>query len=153
MQAELTLPDSQFEGGIAINEVLAVTARLGDLLRRESEFLRQMNISAAAGLQDEKLKLTSWLEAQQKLINVKPELRDLITEEERLAIEELAVEFNDAVADNFQQVSIARMINQKVVQAMTDALRDTQHPTIYNAQGASALKAETMISYNLDQKA
>lgn len=149
----MELPEIQLGDSIPVNEVIAVTARLTDVLRLESEYLRVMNIREAGKLQDEKIRLTSWLEAQQKLISIRPELRDFIAAEERKAMEEVAVEFADAVEDNFRQVSIARVVNQKVVQAITDAMREQNSVATYNAQGANSTAGNASLSYNLNQRA
>ncbi len=154
MENELVLPELQMTDAIVIHEVMAVTSRLADVLRRESDFLKQMNIGEAGKLQDEKIKLTAWLEAQKKLIAIRPELRDQISPQEREELEAIIEDFTDAMEENFRQVSIARVVNQKVVQAITESMREQQQLNTYNAYGTNTSRmSSAALSYNLNQKA
>lgn len=154
MTVKLELPELSIHDGIQVNEMVAVTARLTELLRAESQELRAMRIRAVGEMQEEKNMLISWLEAQKKIIALTPEMKDRLSEQERAEMTRVAEDFAVAVEENYHQASIARAVNQRVVQAINDSVRSNEHVNTYNAYGATRNGPTTAgLPFNVNQKA
>ena len=154
MTVKLELPEIAIHDSIQVNELVAVTARLTEVLREESKELRAMRIRAVGELQDEKNKLIGWLEAQKKIIALTPEMKDRLSEAERAEMARVAEDFAVAVEENYHQASIARAVNQRVVQAINDSAHSSEHVNTYNAYGATRNGvASAGLPFNVNQKA
>lgn len=154
MTVKLELPELAIHDTIQVNELVAVTARLTEVLRAESLELRAMRIRAVGEMQDEKNKLIGWLEAQKKIIALTPEMKDRLSEEERAEMARVAEAFAVAVEENYHQASIARAVNQRVVQAINDSVRSNEHVNTYNAYGNTRnTVSSTGLPFNVNQKA
>ena len=154
MTTTLELPEIALQDSIQVNELVAVTARLTEVLREESKQLKAMRIRAVGEIQEEKHKLISWLEAQKKIIALNPSMKDQLSDEERAAMAQVAEVFAQAVEENYHQASIARAVNQRVVQAINDSVRDRDHVNTYNAYGTTRGTVSTAgLPFNVNQKA
>lgn len=154
MTVKLELPELTLQDSIQVTEVVAVTARLTELLREESKELKAMRIRAVGALQDEKNKLISWLEAQKKMIMLNPQMKDHLSDAERANMSNVAEDFARAAEENYHQASIARAVNQRVVQAITDSVRERDHVNTYNALGTTRDQGGTTgLPFNVNQKA
>ncbi len=148
------LPPIEIGDSVQVEEIVAVTRRLTELLAEESMHLRAMRIKPVATLKEEKNRLIGWLEAQQKIIAINPSMRDSMSEEEREVIASIGAEFAQAVEENYHQASIARAVNQRVVQAMMEAVRDQHALPLYSASGAQARPTSgSSYQLNLNQQA
>lgn len=154
MTVKLELPELTLHDTIQVNELVAVTARLTEVLREESKELRAMRIRAVGEMQDEKNMLISWLEAQKKIIALTPEMKDRLSEKERADMTRVAEDFAVAVEENYHQASIARAVNQRVVQAINDSVRSSEHVNTYNAYGSTRNTVTGGgLPFNVNQKA
>lgn len=140
-------------GDIDVYELITVTANLKDLLERETEYLRSMEIKEVARLQEEKQKLTKLMETYQRLISARPELLRSLDADSREELAELSDQFSRALAENMRRTAVARAVNQRVVQAMMEVVTENQHAGTYNKYGSSALPGDMAVSFNLNQKA
>ena len=140
-------------GDVDIYELLTVTARLKELLSRETEHLKLMQVAELARLQDEKQRLVKTMEAFQRLIAARPELVRALDEDSRAELAELSYAFQRVVAENMQRVAIARAVNQRVVDAIMEVVRENQHAGTYNQRGSTAMPANLSVSFNLNQQA
>lgn len=154
MSTKLELPEITLHDAIQVSELVAVTARLTEVLREESKQLKTMRIRAVGEMQDEKSKLISWLEAQKKIIALTPGMKDRLSEEDRAQMAKVAEEFARAVEENYHQASIARAVNQRVVQAINDAAQSSEHVNTYNAYGTTrGTVSSAGLPFNVNQKA
>ena len=112
-----------------------------------------MQIKKVAPLHDEKMRLTQRLEAYQRALDANPKAlgeNDPALEQQFVALSE---EFNAIVKDNFRLNAVARTVNLRVVQAISDALFEEQRPAVYNRQGTASMTGDLTMSFNLNQRA
>lgn len=140
-------------GDVDVYELITVTARLKDLLVRETAHLKAMEIKEIARLQEEKQKLTKTMETYQKLIKTRPELVRALDEDSRAELSELTEEFSKAVAENMQRTAVARAVNQRVVQAIMDVVTENQHAGTYTKYGTNHAPSGMSVSFNLNERA
>lgn len=137
----------------SVDELMDVTEQLADLLDEESEYLRTMQLQRLAPLHEEKIRLTQMMEQYQQLLATKPEIVQQASPEARERFAALAAEFTEIVKENFRLNAVARTVNQRVVQAISDAMFETQRPSTYNRQGNTSMSGGLAMSLNLNQKA
>jgi flagellar biosynthesis/type III secretory pathway chaperone len=156
MTSMMNLPEISLDDSLKVDELIAVTARLTVLLKEESAHLKAMRIRAVAPLQEEKNRLISWLETQKKIIALNPHMKNDFSPQQQKKMSEVAEEFSRAVEENYHQTSIARAVNQRLVQAVADAVNEQTHVGTYNAYGAArnamSLGAQGL-PFNVNQKA
>ena len=140
-------------GDVDIYELITVTARLKELLTRETEHLKRMEVKELAKLADEKQKLTRVMENYQRLIRQRPELVQALDAESREELVQLTDDFARTVSENLQRTAVARAVNMRVAQAIMEVVTENQHAGTYNKSGSSALPANLSVSFNLNQKA
>lgn len=140
-------------GDVDVYELITITARLRDLLVRETAHLKAMEIQEIAKLQEEKQKLTKLMDAYQKLIQKRPELVRMLDADSRAELTELAAEFSRALAENMQRTAVARAVNQRVVQAIREVVTESNHAGTYNKYGTTLAPSNMAISFNLNQRA
>lgn len=136
-----------------VEGLMQATLRLSDVMAEESSALREMRIQDLPKFQDEKLKLAETLEAYQQKLAGDPSfaqsLDPALKEELALLTDDLA--FN--VEDNFRRVSAAKMINQRIMQVIMDAVNEGARPGTYGPNGQAANAGTATLSMKLDQRA
>ena len=118
-----------------IQEVIALTSRLAQLLSEESELLGTMKVSKIEELQKEKVFLMNMLDAQRKLIDQHPNTLDTIPSRDKKDLEEVAEVFNHILAENHRKLLLAREVNRKIVKAISDAVKQKTSKRVYNRKG------------------
>lgn len=146
------LPDVPSFDALPIEEMIEVTGRLTELLNQEVLLLEQMNVTQAGELQPEKIALTQVLEAQKRLIEMQPELIDEVSDDDRAALRGSIEVFNKALQRNVRLVAVAKAVNQRVVQAVLDALAEQQSTGAYTKSGVTAAAAPQGVSISLNQQ-
>lgn len=150
-QENAVLPAMQAD--VDIYELITVTARLKELLSRETEHLKRMEVKEMAKLADEKQKLTKIMENYQRLIHQRPELVLALDADSREELGQLTQEFTRVVSENLQRTAVARAVNMRVAQAIMEVVTENQHAGTYNRNGSAALPSNLSVSFNLNQKA
>lgn len=140
-------------GDVDIYELITVTARLKELLSRETEHLKRMEVKELSKLADEKQKLTKIMESYQRLIRQRPELIQALDADSREELAQLTDDFARTVSENLQRTAVARAVNMRVAQAIMEVVTENQHAGTYNKSGSAALPANMSVSFNLNQKA
>ncbi len=135
-----------------IHDLLAVTVKLKDILSRETEQLKQMKVKEMGVLQQEKARLTKLLESYQSLLKANPKALGELDEEMREELEFEMEEFTRIVDENYRRVTVARAVNQRIVQAILDVVTEEQHAGTYTKQGVASAP-NMALSFNLNQKA
>lgn len=138
---------------VDVYELITVTARLKELLSRETEHLKRMEVKEMAKLADEKQKLTKIMESYQRLIHQRPELIQALDADSRAELSELTEDFTRVVSENLQRTAVARAVNMRVAQAIMEVVTENQHAGTYNRNGSTGLPANMSVSFNLNQKA
>ncbi len=147
------LPQAHAIKVLSIDELMQATLRLSDLLQEESQLIQEMRFKDLPKLQEEKIKLTALLEMyQQRLATDASFVRsadEKVREELLLLTDDLAY----TVEENFRQVSTARAVNSRIMQAMMDVMNDQHRPGTYGRTGAATGTGDMALSMNLNQKA
>lgn len=120
---------------VDIQGVITLTARLAQLLAEEVDLLADMKISKIEALQQEKLFLTSALDVQRKLIDQHPYLIDTIPSQDKKDLQEVVDVFNTILEENHRKLLLAKEINHKVVQAITQVVKENTLSKAYGETG------------------
>lgn len=136
---------------INISSVMAITARLAQLLAQEADLLAAMKIQDIAPLQKEKIMLTKAIELQLQRIQKYPEMLDFITDEERAELRDLVEIFDEVKAENYTRLLAAREVNQRVVEAITEAVNEQNRKPTYTEGGVNDRQFDS-ISVTLDKR-
>lgn len=140
-------------GGMDLDELMDVTARLADVLEEETQHLQRMEIDALAKLQDKKVELTLLLEAYQRTLKAQPDLLKHADSGKLEQFSQLTDELTALVEENFRRTAVARAVNQRVVQTIIETVSEHNRPGTYNRYGNSSLKQDMSLSFNLNHKA
>lgn len=135
------------------SEIIILTSRLAHVLAVEADLLDEMKVAQIAVLQDEKVKLTNALEAIKKQINKHPEWMKEISDEQREDIFEVISVFNIILEENYQRLTMARLVNQKVIEAISDVVCETAKNDLYDHKGLSNQHPVEPISLTINEQA
>lgn len=136
---------------LKIKDVITLTARLAQVLAEEVDLLGQMKISEIDALQREKLFLVSALDAQRKLIDRNPHLAETIPSQDRKDLQEVVDVFNNILEENHQKLLLAKEINHKIVQAITDVVKQSTRSKTYDGKGSTGQAPYETLSVTLDK--
>lgn len=134
-----------------MQDVVTVAARLAQVLAEEVDLLNEMKISKIEALQQEKIFLTNALEAQRRLIDQHPYLRETIPSQDKSDMEEIAVVFQNILEENHRKLLVAKEVNVKVVEAIRDVVRETTQSRTYNGNGYAGIAAFNTLSVTLNK--
>lgn len=147
------LPQAPVMQPISLRELTQAAQRLAELLMQEGEHLRTMQVGELAALQEEKLRLTRQLETAQAHIAADKNFLANARPGEREELLLLADDLAYAVEENFRHASVARAVNRRVMQAITDVMSDQQRPATYDRMGLANSKSNLTLSLNLNERA
>lgn len=134
-----------------VQDVVMLTARLAQLLAEEVDLLGEMKIKKIETLQQEKIFLTNALEAQRKLIDRHPYIMDTIPSRDKKDLEEVAIVFQGILDENHRKLLLAKEINHKIVQAITEVVKETTQSRTYNGGGYTGMAAFNTMSITLNK--
>lgn len=134
-----------------MQDVITLTARLAQLLAEEVDLLGDMKVKRIEALQQEKIFLTNALDAQRKLIERHPYMMDTIPSRDKKDLEEVAAVFENILEENHRKLLMAKEINHKVVQAITDVVKETTQSRTYNGSGYTGMAAFNTLSVTLNK--
>lgn len=137
---------------LKIQDVITLTARLAQLLAQEVDLLKEMKIKDIEALQNEKIFITNALEAQRKLLSKHPHMLDTIPSQDRHDLEAVADVFNDILAENQRKLLLAREVNNKIVSAIKEVVREHTTSKTYNGGGATHYAQFENMSVTLDSQ-
>lgn len=124
----------------SLTELLVLTRRLTQLVIEEASLLKQMKVSEVASIQIEKNAVATVLEKQQKLLRENAELRASLTDSDKAALKEVAVEFDSAIQNYQRELFKARKVNELVIGKMVDALQEHVNKNrAYNKNGNKSM--------------
>ncbi|MEK9753049.1 MAG: hypothetical protein VW338_07550 [Rhodospirillaceae bacterium] len=122
-----------------LNDLITVTGRLVELLKRENEALRAHKSSVVHELLDEKTALSRVYENRFKSLAEHPELLAETDQGLRDQLAELAGEVEGLMAENAKLLRAAIEANRRVVELIADAVRNQQPSAgTYSADAVTA---------------
>lgn len=135
---------------VDVDSVIALTARLAQVLAEEADLLAEMRVREIEGLQKEKLQLLDALEAQKRFIDRNPEVMADVSDEEALELAQIIEIFQTVMKENHRRLLIAREVNKKVVEAIADVMADAAKNGMYDKKGMPE-RVDGSLSMNLNQ--
>lgn len=137
---------------LKVQNVITLTARLAQILAEEVDLLSQMKVADIKALQAEKLFLINALDAQRKLVDKHPQLLETIQSQDRRDLEEVVKVFNNVLAENHRKLLVAKEVNHKIVQAITDVVTRNTRRMAYNGKGATGAAPFEVLSVTLNER-
>ncbi len=144
-------PKTPAAAELKIQDVITLTARLAQLLAEEVDLLGEMKVAKIEALQREKLFLVNALEAQRKLIDRNPNLVETIPSQDKKDLQEVVDVFNNILAENHRKLLLAKEINHKIVQAITDVVKQSTRSKVYDGKGATSQAPYETLSVTLNK--
>lgn len=135
---------------VDVDSVIALTARLAQVLAEEADLLAEMRVREIEGLQKEKLQLLDALEAQKRFIDRNPEVMAQVSDEDALELAQIIEIFQTVMKENHRRLLIAREVNKKVVEAIADVMADAAKNGMYDRKGMPE-RIDGSLSMNLNQ--
>lgn len=123
---------------VKLPDMIAITARLAQILAEEVDCLDEMRIRDIEALQDEKRRLTRTLEAMKREVERRPEIRETFEPEDIETFHEVSVIFDEVLQENHRKLLVAKEINFRVVEAISDVVKEEMVRHGYNQQGTTA---------------
>jgi len=149
-QAEL--PKKSEPPKLKMQNIITLTARLAQLLAEEADLLTAMKVGSIKALQQEKLFLVNALDAQRKLIDKHPQLIETIPSQDKHDLKEVVEVFNNVLAENHRKLLLAKEVNHKIVQAITDVVMKNTRRMAYNEKGATGIAPYETLSVTLNER-
>jgi flagellar biosynthesis/type III secretory pathway chaperone len=138
---------------INVPDIAMLTARLAQLLAEEADLLAAMKIKKIEALQQEKLFLVNALESHRKIIDKHPHLLESIPSRDRSELEGIAEVFKDILKENHRRLMVAREVNKKVVETITQVVKESAASSVYGENGISGAMGTQTLSVTLNQTA
>jgi hypothetical protein len=124
-----------------ITDLVAVTARLIELMGREIESLRAMQPREIEAMQADKAALSRAYAALVRDLKAAPDGLAAVEPVVRDELQRLAARFDDAVAENARALRSASEANMRLIKAIADAAeRQLPQAAGYTASGTSAAR-------------
>lgn len=137
---------------VKVGDVIALTARLAQILAEEADHLESMKISKVADLQHEKIMLTNALDVIKKQVAKHPQLLAEMDEQDREDLTQVITVFHQILEENYKRLNMARAVNQRIVEAITDVVRDQSLKDSYDHKGQSQKPVTQSLSVTLNEK-
>ncbi len=126
-------------GHSQIDTLIELSDRLSSLLARESEHLRTMRLNNLAALQEEKANLAAAYSSAFQSVRANPSAVKRAEGGMRKALKDATSVLKENVADNMSALSAAKMLNERLIRALSDAVATTLMPNAaYTATGGTA---------------
>ncbi len=144
-------PQTVQKRDVKIQDVITLTARLAQLLAEEVDLLSEMKVSRIEALQKEKLFLTNALDTMRKAAEKTPQFSETIPSQDRKDLQEVVDVFNSILEENHRKLLMAREVNHKIVQAITDVVKESTISRVYDLRGTSGNTPYSTLSVTLNQ--
>jgi flagellar biosynthesis/type III secretory pathway chaperone len=133
-------PGRQQNWQFRFDDMFEALEQLTAILRDENKMLSEFRIGAMAGLQEKKEQLSWLIELQKEYLVRHPELLAAMEADMKARIHERGLMLEKALEENFQRLSSARLINKKIVEAVTAVVNDHYGSASgYNESGSRGL--------------
>ncbi|MEZ5669611.1 MAG: hypothetical protein R3F55_19655 [Alphaproteobacteria bacterium] len=123
-----------------VGTLVDTTERLADVLQRETDFLRQMNLKGAAEVQVEKATLAETYEKCVRELSAGEGAAFVaLAGRERAALQKVGKRLVDASSENERALRAVRQVNERVLAAIVDAAREQRTAShAYGTRGFAA---------------
>lgn len=138
---------------INMQDIATLTARLAQLLAQEADHLSTMKVKKIDELQKEKLFLVNALETHRKMIDKYPHLKETIPSQDKADLEGVVAVFNDILAENHRRLSLAREVNRKVVETISQVVKESAMSSVYSGKGTPGALGTQSLSVTYNQTA
>jgi hypothetical protein len=125
---------------INARDIATLTARLAQVLAEEVDHL-----------QEEKKFLTNALDAHKKMIARHPHLMDTIPSQDKSDLQGIVAVFEDILEENHRRLRMARDVNRKVVETVSQVVREASTSPVYSAAGQQGGMGNLALSVTLNQ--
>jgi len=115
-----------------------IAGRLADLMAREIDILRSSHPGEIAGLQEEKAALVDALAPTFDAVREKPDLVGKAAPGVRRAVKAAITRLREVSDENVRAIRVAKMFNERLIRALSEALAEQTAPPAYTASGAAS---------------
>lgn len=136
---------------VKLPDMIAIVARLVQILAEEVDCLDEMRITDIEGLQDEKRRLSRTLEMMKREVERRPELKSSFAEEDVAVFHEVSGIFDEVLQENHRKLLVAKEINFRVVQAISDVVKEEMVRHGYNQRGTKGAMRGAAPSISLNK--
>lgn len=136
---------------INIHNIMALTARLAQVMALEADYLAEMKIKEIEPLQKEKITIARAMELQVKRIQKYPHLLDTIDPADLDEFDQLAAIFDEIKQENYNRLIAARAVNQQIVEAITEVVNEQNKKPTYTEDGVNGAQFDSL-SVTLNKK-
>lgn len=136
-----------------IGEMIAITTKLNEILLEENTLLRAMKVKCIGPLQEEKIKLGQRLESFQRALATDESVLQDTAPDMRDALLSITHTMLNNAEETLYRTTIARSVNQRVMQTIIDAMAEQQRLGTYSNQGQTHSGSDVALSVNLNERA
>ncbi len=123
-----------------MDDLMAITTRLIDVLEREQEILMERRHIDLNGLLDEKETIARVYQARVMGLQEHPDQFDGVAPEERDELRALAQKADNLIRENARMLEAAMYASKRVVDLVAEAVTDASNPTgAYSQRGSAAV--------------
>lgn len=137
---------------VRVEDIITLTARLAQVLAAEADFLEKMQVGKIADLQKEKIMLTNALALIKKQLPQDESFLSTLEAEQVQSLKEVITVFNVILEENYTRLNTARMVNQRVVEAVTEVVREHTQQDAYDDKGKMNSAASESMPISLNKK-
>jgi len=132
-----------------VDDVIALVAKLAQVLSDEVECLRAMRIKDVQALQADKYRIISALEAVKLEVSRSPSLISNLSDNEKDSLRSVMKLFEQIMLKNFCQLQLAREVNTQVINAMREVVAEKTSTRAYDSSGyGGRLRGESSLRVN-----
>ena len=136
---------------VALPDMIAIVARLAQLLAEEVDCLDEMRISDIETLQEEKRRLSRTLEMMKREVERFPEMKNSFAEEDIAVFNEVSEIFDEVLQENHRKLLVAKEVNFCMVQAISDVVKEEMVRHGYNQRGTKGAMRGAAPSISLNK--
>lgn len=136
---------------VDLSDVITVTVRLAQLLAQEVDYLDAMKIRELEGLQEEKRKLAKALVMMKREIERNPDVKKSFKPADVDTFTRVSEIFDGVLEENYRKLLVSKEINLRIVQAISDVVKEETLRTGYNKKGLKGHQREAPPSVSLNE--
>lgn len=120
-----------------VNYMGSLTEELAGILRQETVILKTMNVGEIKPLLLRKQEIAYEMEKQRELLALNPSLMQLVSEEQKTRLRNIAADYDLAMQEYQLALFKAQRINAEIITRLADLVREqVQETRGYNKHGA-----------------
>jgi flagellar biosynthesis/type III secretory pathway chaperone len=120
-----------------VTKTIQLVARLAQIMAEEVDLLSKMKVGDIAPLQMEKFKLVEALNEQKNRLAANPAFIGSISAQEREDLRKMMEIFENISQENYRKLLMARSVNERVVEAIHQAVKEEMSTGLYTDAGNS----------------